>query len=52
MYEEELDSKTKQLLIDFTNIQKQNCFQKRIVLFKYKIFKNGLIRNIGLLLSI
>ena len=52
MYEDVLDSKTKQMLVDFTSIQKVNFFQKRIVLFRYKIFKNGLIRNIGLLLSI
>ena len=52
IYENELDPRTKEMLIDFTNIQKQNYFQKRVVLFKYKIFKNGLIRNIGLVLSI
>lgn len=51
-YRKQLDNQTIHMLEDFIDIEKKTFLQKRIILLKYKLFKQGLIRNIGLLLQI
>jgi glycosyltransferase involved in cell wall biosynthesis len=51
-YEQELDPKTKAMLHDFTTLEQKSWWQKRLVLWKYKLLKQGFIRNAGLFLKI
>lgn len=51
-YKDNLDKKTIKMLEDFTIIESQSFWQKRKILLKYKLLKQGFIRNIGLLLKI
>lgn len=52
IYESKMDKKTKNMLEDFSNINKMNWYNKRIFLLKNHIFKNGFLRNIGLFIKI
>ena len=51
-YEQELDPKTKAMLHDFSTLEQKSWWHKRFILLKYKLLKQGLIRNIGLFLKI
>lgn len=51
-FEEILDNRIKEMLEEFVNIENKSFFKKRFILLKYKILKQGLIRNIGLFLKI
>jgi len=51
-FESELDDYTKLMLKDFSEIEEKTYFEKRKIIFKYKLFKQGIIRNLGLLLNI
>lgn len=52
MFKHELDVEAKTMLQEFTTLEKKTVWQKRAVLWKYKLLKQGLIRNAGLLLKI
>lgn len=47
-----LDAPTTQMLEDFTTIEEKSFFQRRKILLKYKLFKQGFIRNIAVMLKI
>ncbi|MDD5157863.1 glycosyltransferase family 2 protein [Sulfurimonas sp.] len=51
-FEDELDEKTKAMLKDFTELEEKSFWQKRVILWKYKLLKQGFIRNLGLFLKI
>lgn len=51
-YKEELDEKSKIMLEDFSSIKENPYLQRVNIILKYKLFKYGIIRNIGLLLKI
>ena len=51
-YESLLDIDTKNMLKDFVSIKEKSFLEKRKILFKHDILKQGMIRNIGLLLKI
>lgn len=51
-YQNELNSETIQILQEFSTLEQKPWWQKRIILWKYKLFKQGFIRNIGLFLKI
>ena len=51
-FENELDIKTKIMLQEFTTLRQKTFWQKRVILWKYRLLKQGFIRNIGLLLKI
>lgn len=51
-YESKLDQETKEMLHDFTHIEEKNFWQKRGILLKYNLLKQGYIRNIGLFVKI
>lgn len=51
-FENELDIETKTMLQEFTILEQKSWWQKRVVLLKYKLLKQGLIRNAGLFLKI
>lgn len=51
-YKNNLDDKTISMLEDFINIENKSFWQKREILLKYKLLKQGFIRNLGLLLKI
>lgn len=51
-YEDRLDDKTIQILKELSSIKDKSFFEKRIILLKYKLLKQGFIRNIGLPLKI
>ena len=51
-YQNELDSETIQMLQEFSTLEQKPWWQKRIILWKYRLFKQGFIRNIGLFLKI
>lgn len=48
----ELDENTKKMLRDFSLLNEQSFFKKRYIIYKYKLFKQGIIRNIGLFIKI
>jgi len=52
IFNNELDENTKVLLEKFININQKNFFEKRFFLIKNKLFKHGIIRNIGLFIKI
>ena len=51
-YKKELDDSTVDMLMKFANFTHLTFWQKRGLLFKYKLLKHGLIRNIGLFLKV
>ncbi|MDQ7062027.1 MAG: glycosyltransferase family 2 protein [Sulfurimonas sp.] len=51
-YRDKLDKKTIDMLEDFISIENKSFWQKRKILLKHKLLKQGLIRNIGLLVKI
>jgi glycosyltransferase involved in cell wall biosynthesis len=52
IYREEFDKNTISMLEDFSDIKSKSFFTKRLILWKYKLLKQGFIRNIGLFLKI
>jgi hypothetical protein len=48
-YQTELSQEHRIMLEDFSTLNKKNWFERRKVLIKYGIFKNGWVRNIGLM---
>lgn len=51
-YKDELDVETIKMLEDFINLEQQSWCQKRAILWKYKLLKQGFIRNMGFFLKI
>ena len=51
-YRNYLSVETINLLEDFYSIQTKSFYNKRKIILKYKLFKQGFIRNIGLLVKI
>ncbi|MHB8100032.1 MAG: glycosyltransferase family 2 protein [Sulfuricurvum sp.] len=51
-YQSQLDPTTKEMLQDFITLEEKSFWQRRAILLKYKHFKQGFIRNIGLFLKI
>jgi len=51
-FEDELDIETKTMLKEFTILEQKSWWQKRKILLKYKLLKQGFIRNAGLLVKI
>ena len=51
-YEDKLGESDKRMLTDFCNIKEYSFWKKRYILFRYSLFKQGIIRNIGLLLRV
>ena len=51
-FRNELDYKTIKMLEDFTALEQKSWWQKRTILLKYKLLKQGFIRNAGLFLKI
>ena len=40
------------MLLDFTNIKEKTYVKRVFILFKYDLFKQGIIRNIGMIIKI
>ncbi len=51
-YKNDLDAKSVAMLEDFISIESQSFWKKRKILFKHKLLKQGLLRNLGLMLKI
>lgn len=51
-YADQLDEKSKIMLEDFSTIKEKPYLQRVSIILKYRLFKYGLIRNIGLVLKI
>ena len=51
-YRNDLDATAINMLEEFSTIQSKSFWQRRKILLKYKLFKQGLIRNIGLMVKI
>ena len=51
-FRDELDDETIKMLEDFTALEQKSWSQKRTILLKYKLLKQGFIRNAGLFLKI
>jgi len=52
LYEEELNFDTKMMLEEFCQLLSLSKFAKIKLLYKYKIFWNGFVRNLGLILFV
>jgi hypothetical protein len=48
-YQTELSQEHRIMIEDFSTLNKKNWFERRKILIKYGIFKNGWVRNIGLM---
>ena len=51
-YRDKLDNNTIEMLEDFSTIESKSFWQRRKILLRHKLLKQGLIRNIGLLAKI
>jgi len=51
-YRDRLDKDTIAILEEFTDIESKSFLQKRTIFLKYKLLKQGFLRNIGLLVKI
>ena len=51
-FKNELDNETIEMLQEFIGLEQKSFWQKRKILLKHKLLKQGLIRNIGLLVKI
>jgi len=51
-YQAKLDSSTQEMLLAFSKIEQYSRIQKIVLLFKYGFFKQGAIRNLGLMLKV
>lgn len=51
-FEKELDEGAKKMLREFAYIQTKSFWQKRVILWKYRLLKNGFMRNAGLFLKV
>ncbi len=51
-YRDDLDDSTVEMLEEFVDIELKSFWQKRKIVLKYKLLKQGFIRNLGLLLKI
>lgn len=52
MYEPKLSERSKEIIRAFMNLNQKNWVAKRVTLFKYRFYKTGLIRNVGVFLII
>lgn len=52
IYKDQFTPMQRKMLEGISMINHMNWFQRRLILFKYKIFKNGFIRNLGLVFFI
>ena len=52
IYRNDLDAPAINMLEEFSSIQTKSFFTRRKILLKYKLFKQGLIRNIGMMVKI
>ena len=52
VFHKELDDKTKDMLIDFTSLEIKSFWQRRLIILKHKLLRQGFLRNIGLFLKI
>ena len=52
IYRDILDEKTIEMLEEFTTLESQSFWQKRKILLKHKLLKQGFLRNLGLLWKI
>lgn len=51
-YKDELDISTIKILEDFIHLEKKSFFERRKILLKNRILKQGILRNIGLMLNV
>ncbi|OCL91229.1 glycosyltransferase family 2 protein [Aliarcobacter thereius] len=51
-FKDKLDVETIKMLEDFITLEQKSWWQKRLILWKYKLLKQGFIRNVGLFLKI
>lgn len=51
-FKNELDNETIEMLQEFIGLEQKSFWKKRKILLKHKLLKQGLIRNIGLLVKI
>lgn len=51
-YRDRLDQNTIEMLEDFITIESKSFWQKRKILFRHKLLKQGFIRNMGLFIKI
>ena len=51
-YKDQLDEKSKIMLEEFSTIKEKPYLQRVSIIFKYRLFIYGIIRNIGLILKI
>lgn len=52
LFSNKLDGDTRMALLEFTELERKTFWQKRAVLWKYRLLKQGFMRNIGLFLKI
>lgn len=51
-YKDNLDINTIEMLEDYVSIEQKSFWEKRITLVRYKLLKQGFLRNLGLILKI
>ena len=51
-YREQIDSETLEMLEEFSSMNERMFLEKRKILWKYKLLKQGFVRNIGLFVTI
>lgn len=52
IYKSQLSLKNKDIIYQFSSLQKRNWLYRRFIVIKYRFLKTGIIRNIGILILI
>ncbi|OHD94819.1 MAG: hypothetical protein A2019_06325 [Sulfurimonas sp. GWF2_37_8] len=52
VYGDKLDKPSQEMLEKFSHLEKMNWLEKRVFLVKHEILKNGIVRNIGLMVRV
>ncbi|MFD3302221.1 hypothetical protein [Aquipseudomonas alcaligenes] len=51
-FENDLDNEARTMLVEFINLGQKKFLQRRLTLVKYRLLKQGFVRNAGLLVRI
>ncbi len=52
VYQKELDDRNKVLLTDFITLGQKSFFQRRLVIYKHRLLKQGILRNVALFIKV
>ncbi|HEY9016775.1 glycosyltransferase family 2 protein [Thiomicrospira sp.] len=52
VFVDEIDDKNKALITDFITLEQKSFFQRRVVIYKHRLLKQGFLRNVALFVKV